>query len=41
MEVRPEKIRASDKDTLRNEIRYTLSAGTPDNFAEFFKIDSR
>jgi hypothetical protein len=41
LEVRPEKIRADDRDTLRNEILYSFSDGSPENFKQFFGIDSR
>jgi hypothetical protein len=41
LEVRPEKIRAEDGDTLRAEIRYSFDAGSPENFRQVFEIDAR
>ena len=41
LEVTPEKIRAEDQDTLRTEVRYSFTEGTPNYFRDHFTIDSR
>ncbi|XP_061704907.1 cadherin-99C [Cydia pomonella] len=37
--IEPEKIQAVDMDTLDARIRYSISAGEPDSWPEYFTID--
>ena len=39
LEVKPEKIRAEDGDTLRSRIRYSFASGSPPSFRQHFSID--
>ena len=39
LEVRPEKIRAEDQDSLRTEVVYSFESGNPNSYSRFFTID--
>lgn len=40
LNILPEKIQAVDMDTINSPIRYSFVSGTPENFEEYFRIDS-
>ncbi|CAG7733991.1 unnamed protein product, partial [Allacma fusca] len=41
LDVRPERILAVDKDTLRSTIHYSFVTGSPPSFVDYFHIDSQ
>ncbi len=41
LDVLPEKLRASDLDTLRADVRYSFQSGRPSSFRRHFSVDPR
>ena len=39
--MRPERILAVDKDTLRSTIHYNFIAGSPPSYMDYFHIDGQ
>lgn len=41
LDIRPERVLAEDKDSIKSPLLYSFVSGTPASYLEFFNIDSQ